>query len=193
MKVDAHPSASAENEALEWATEFFRERTDDLFKVIGVSKEVTEEHFLFAHQMSLEGYIGYIDKVLREEQNTLAVCRAAATLIERGERLSKPLGDFVAAFLRDPKKMMTARRGRKRYALADRDWTIGEAIDHIVGTWKILATRKASSTKRPSATSIVKEALEKGAGLHLSEAEVVTVWNNWRRDPASGKIIGLEE
>lgn len=102
MKADAQ--SPAEKEALQWAVEFFRDRANGLKENRRVLKVVTEEQFLLAHQESLEGYLGYIEDVLRQEQNILAVCRAAAPLIESGQPLSKPLLDFVAAFLRDPKK-----------------------------------------------------------------------------------------
>ena len=50
-----------------------------------------------------------------------------------------------------------------------------EAVDHIVDTWKFPATRN-SATKTPSAASIVKIALENGAGLHLTEAAINKIW-----------------
>src|SRR5215471_13592402 len=98
--------SSCENEALQWAVKFFRDRANDLKEDRRAVEERTEEWILFAHQMTLHGHMGYIELALSEEQNISALCRGAATLIERGESLSKPLQDFVVRFLRDPKKMM---------------------------------------------------------------------------------------
>jgi hypothetical protein len=75
------------------------------------------------------------------------------------------------------------RPGRGSGDLLSRDTTIWMVMQHIVGTWKIPATRNDATKdkgKRACAASIVREAIKKGAGLHLSEAVVARAWNKMR-------------
>jgi hypothetical protein len=71
--------------------------------------------------------------------------------------------------------------GRGPGDLSSRDTTIWMAMQHIVQTWGIPATRNdATKGKRECAASIVREALKKGAGLYLGEAAVVKAWSKTR-------------
>jgi hypothetical protein len=105
-----------------------------------------------------------------------------AALLERGDKLPKPLADFVIAFLRDPRKWLAPRRGRKASTLVVRNINIGAAVGFVAARWKFSATRnRAQKVNRHCGASIVREALAKGAGLHLSEADVVKAWNKFCR------------
>jgi hypothetical protein len=108
MKADAQ--SQVEKEALEWATDFFRDRADDLSKG---EKEWLEEHgkaWLFKQlrdgrddrlREALDVYIHNARGGYREYVRTL--CDFAARLTERGIALPAPLRDFIAEFLRNPK------------------------------------------------------------------------------------------
>ena len=56
---------------------------------------------------------------------------------------------------------------------------IAVAISEIVKLWKLPATRNnatADSNARASGASIVREAIEKGANIHLTEAAINKIW-----------------
>jgi hypothetical protein len=87
------------------------------------------------------------------------VCAAASILIAHGDPLSTSLREFLVEFLRDPDKWMKAgKRGPSGYDLKWRDMIIAGIIGGIVRGWKFPATRN-DATERPSAASIVHEAL----------------------------------
>jgi hypothetical protein len=116
--------------------------------------------------------------------------------------LPENLAHFVVEFLRNPDKprltrddsdpeylawedrlrlLITRKPGPRSGDMTSRNVTIWAAMEHIVKTWKFPATRnEATKGKRASAASIVREALKKGAGVHLSEAAVVKAWNKMR-------------
>ena len=111
---------------------------------------------------------------------TFNVCSLAAHLIERGEPLPEYLQSFIVRVLRrDPVFKPASKPGRKYGDLAHRDVFIQAAIKHVAEKWKFPATRRAMS--RPSAASIVQEALAKGAGVHLSEKAVDKIWGSHLR------------
>jgi hypothetical protein len=114
----------------------------------------------------------------------------AAALIERGDALWGPLQKYIVEFLRNP-KAPTRRSGRKASQLANRNWVIHYVIAMIVGRSEIPATRNdASKGKRASAASIVREALEKGAGLNLTEEAVNKIWAGSGSWKTGAKAIG---
>jgi hypothetical protein len=124
----------------------------------------------------------------------------AAVLMERGDPLPDGLHHFIVEFLRNPNKprwpsnvdekylsfvdevrsLIARKPGQGSSDLAPRNVTIWAAVEHIVRTWKFPATRNRATTRRASATSIVREAIEKGARLHLIEAAVVKAWRKMR-------------
>jgi hypothetical protein len=63
------------------------------------------------------------------------------------------------------------KRGRSYGDLAHRDGCICDALEHIAKTWKFKLTRNVA-TDRPSAASIAREGLEKGAGVCLTEKAI---------------------
>ena len=125
----------------------------------------------------------------------------AAALMERGDPLPDGLHHFVVEFLRNPNKprwpnkyddekylafvdevrsLIARKPGQGSNDLNPRNTCIWAAIEHIVRTWKFPATRNRATTRSASATSIVREAIEKGARLHLTEDAVVKVWRKMR-------------
>jgi hypothetical protein len=102
----------------------------------------------------------------------------AAALIERGETLRGPLQEFIVEFLRNPKE---PRRGAGRRASSDltsRNMWIRYLITTILFRSKFPATRNEATKARPSAASIVRDALKTGAGIHLTEAAINKIWND---------------
>src|SRR5262249_3913791 len=65
-----------------------------------------------------------------------------------------------------------------------RDWQITHAIESIRYKWGFQATRNPAS-QSPSAASIVRDALEKGANQNLTEGAVNKVWNEKGKDYAA--------
>jgi hypothetical protein len=141
------------------------------------------------------------------QEDSQYVREIAAALMERGDPLPERLRYFVEAFLRNPNKpnlsatyiashdrayiawldglraYIARRPGRGSSDLVSRNIGIWAAMEHIVKTWKFPATRNEATKdkgKRASAASIVREAIKKGAGVHLSEAAVVKAWNKMR-------------
>jgi hypothetical protein len=141
----------------------------------------------------------------------------AAALMERGDPLPDVVLGFIVEFLRNPDKpkwptyMLEAARDARGESFIDevrsrlarkpgkhssnfvtRNIFIWAAIEHIVKTWKFAATRNEATKGRASAASIVREAIKQGAGIHLSEASVVKVWNKMRL-PGEQALVLLEE
>jgi hypothetical protein len=81
----------------------------------------------------------------------------------------------------DQIRSINARKpGRSRGDLLPRDVSIWIVMKYIIQTWKFPATRNEATKdkgKHACAASIVREAIKRGAGLHLSEAAIVKVWN----------------
>jgi hypothetical protein len=186
MKADAKPSAEAD--ALQWAIVFFSviraELTPDGSKSVAYDAEtIVYMHDEWGKEESNDvDYRAYLARLFRVsitpegDPAVFELCALAATLIERGEPLSGPLKTFIVKFLRrDPIFVAAKKPGPKGGHLAHRDVCIGEAIEYLAKTWKFPATRNVA-TDRPCAASIVREALEKGAGVHLTEAAVNKIW-----------------
>jgi hypothetical protein len=87
------------------------------------------------------------------------------------------------ARLEEIRSIIARKPGPSSVEHMSRNRAIWIAMEYIVKTWKFPATRNEATKdkgKRACAASIVREAIKKGAGLHLSEAAVVKVWNNMR-------------
>ena len=172
--------------ALKWAIEFFRGLGDELTRV--GSRQVAYDTETFVRMYDewrpenpeeYEAYTARLFRVAETNEGDAAIfelCFIAAELIERGEPLPDHLKVFIVNVLRrDPIFDAAMKPGPKRTDLAHRDVCIAEAVEHIVKTWNFSATRN-NATETPSATSIVKVALERGAGLHLTEAAINKIW-----------------
>jgi hypothetical protein len=109
--------------------------------------------------------------------------RFAATLIGRGDPLPQEVRGYVVEFLRDPtSKISKGKPGRDEMALDVRNSAIIIAMQRIRRTLGIPPTRnqqpgRTQVKRKPSAASIVREALADGAGLHLTEAAINAIWN----------------
>src|SRR5262245_40367557 len=124
MTTRAPPTA--EKEALEWATDFFRRCKSDLGGT--ESKRLGRER---VWQMLLSAWDNsdkQAEKIVRATQGGARLREFIASLMERGEKLPKPLRDFVIAFLRDPQNFLKKQRGRKPVDLIWRDLNIAAAV-----------------------------------------------------------------
>jgi hypothetical protein len=180
-----------ENDALEWATDFFRNCRLDMTPdgTRRASIELGVNTLLFAYDFEVQNRPKDLDsataRLVNKASGNEVLPRFAAALIERGDKLPPALKDFVVAFLRDPSKWQMRKRGRWKGALTVRDSNIGAAVGFVAAKWKFSATRnREQKISRACAASIVREAIANGAGLHLSEADVVKAWNRFRRQMA---------
>lgn len=188
MKTEALSPDDREKEALHWATNFChdlrfeltpegsRDVAYDAQDLIGMyddrhkDQKFFDDHMARYFRVALSGE-GYADVAI------FNLCSLAAALIERGEPLPKYLRNFTVKFLlRDPIFETTGKPGRTHGDLLHRDICISEAIEHIVKTWEFQPTRNEATTT-PSAASIVRNALEKGAEVHLSEKAINNIWS----------------
>jgi hypothetical protein len=186
MRAPEPSRPTAEEEAFQWASDFFHEDRFELTPegsraAMYDAEELIElyderhkdlklfnEEFARLHRIALSGE-GPFAVVL--------LCSLAATLIERGEPLPVRLRLFTARFLRqDPIFEQTGKPGPKRGDLIPRDIIISEAIQQIVKTWGLPATRN-EATDAASAASIVRDALAKGADVYLSEKAINKIWS----------------
>jgi hypothetical protein len=110
-----------------------------------------------------------------------ALRAVAADLIERGERLSGALQKHVVELLRTPlppSSVATYRKGQHA-----RNLTIGFTIESICEATDLPATRnRQQRSDRPSACSIVAEALAEGKTGCISEAAVEKIWEKFKKD-----------
>jgi hypothetical protein len=180
-----------EQEALEWATEFFRNNyakrlTKDNSKRVGeiMSVDILVHEYLSGpesadHKVVPESGDKLVDRLTRSHSKRDLLPMVAAALIEDGHQLQGALRDFVVEFLREPNKWLARRPGRKSRDLAIRDATIGAAVFYVCATWGFLPTRNRETTSRACGASIAKEALAKGAGVHLGEENVIKAWRGF--------------
>jgi hypothetical protein len=178
MKKDVRPAADREREALQWATIYFRKCAADL-KPDGSQRKFNELNKQLQMDLvdrgpeNLHGELtAYMDDLRRGKDCGLDLFGLAATLIERGDPLPVPLRAYVADFLRNPKKKMNRRRGRKASALEWRNSLILDALYQIVIRWNLRATRNPGTTERASAASIVQQAMVEGANYDLREGDI---------------------
>lgn len=188
MKADAQ--SSAEKEALELAIEWLRllreHLTPEGSKAIPYRADILISAYDKRHEYPerfRDLIVGTLVKAHRDadDADIFNLCSLAAELIERGEPLPGYLRDFIVKFLRrDPIFKPSSKRGRKRGDLASRDVFIDAVIAHIVKTWRFAATRNEAAG-RPSAASIVREGLEKGADIRLTEKAINKIWHSYRK------------
>jgi hypothetical protein len=105
----------------------------------------------------------------------------AADLIERGERLSGALQKLVVELLRTPlppSSIATYRKGQHSLNLI-----IWFTIENICEATNLPATRnRQQRSDKPSACSIVAEALAEGKTGCISEAAVEKIWEKFNKD-----------
>jgi hypothetical protein len=171
-----------------WAIDHFR-RNEHQFKPGGsgwleVEQLVKELRlgFLYPHLedgLTLDEWAARRVKWAHEgnEWAELILLELAAALIEHGKPIPESMRPFTAKHLRDRNERQPRRRGRKPSDLTFRDFTIATAIGMIALQWKLRPTRNEASS-RPSAASIVKDALARGANLHLTEPAINKIWSS---------------
>ena len=111
---------------------------------------------------------------------------AAAELMERGVKLHPSLQEFVIEFLRNPKPWLKKghSRGINQHDFYDRDVAIMCVTFLIHRQWGFPATRHPRDIgKRPSAASIVRDALAKAANIHKSEATINAIYDEYKPGP----------
>jgi hypothetical protein len=180
----------AERQALQWAIQFFRDRAGEL-KLKGSKRRLEEPemtvlllaaHYVYDYTPEERSkiYLELVDGARNRPERMQNLVQFAATLIERGEPLPKELRGPVAELLRNPPRLKS-KPGPGRWDLAGRDILIFRAIFHVSETWKFELRRNQVPgrriERRPCAASIVRDALEVGVGLALSEAAVNTILN----------------
>ena len=180
---------------LKWAVEFFRDLADELTpegsgRMAYDAETLVDmyDNWRLEDPKAFDAHMACLFRVSLTNEGDAAIfelCALAAELIERGEPLPKHLKVFIVKFLRrDPIFDIARKRGPRYGDLAHRDVCIIEAMQYIVKTWGFSATRNSASrdgAKHPSAASITREALEKGAKLHLTEAAVNKIWQAFGR------------
>jgi len=180
----------AERQALQWAIQFFRDCAGEL-KPEGSKRHLEKSTITdvllavyYVHDYTPEErskiYLELVELARHRPERMQNLVQFAATVIERGEPLPKELRGPVAELLRNPPRLKS-KPGPGRWDLARRDVLIFRAIGHVRETWKFELRRNQVPGRRvkqrPSAASIVRDALEVGAGLSLSEAAVNTILN----------------
>jgi hypothetical protein len=182
MKADVKPD-SREKEAREWAIDFFRKVAGQLKR--DVSKRSFDQQFAsslvelyglpesgFDDQLAL-----YIEATREEPRASVVLCEFAASLMERGDHLPSQLQRFVVEFLRNPRTGTKRKRGPDTFALVHRNFLISFAIFKIAKEWGLSPTRN-DATERPSAVSTVRDAMERGGGIPLTEKAVNDIWGS---------------
>ena len=89
-------------------------------------------------------------------------------------------------FLRNPTPWLKKGRGRgnNAYDLADRNVMIFCVTYLIHHQWGFPATRHARDIgKRPSAASIVRDALAKAVNVNKTEATINAIWEEYKPGP----------
>jgi hypothetical protein len=182
-------SSENQNIALEWAIGFFRFHRDEMKRENGERVSLGTV---------LNGGINVWDAVARLNPDKLdayaqdvidgmvanglgyLVPHLAARLTERGDQVPKPIRDFICSFLRDPAKWQSRDRGPPKIINVRRDILIGAAV-MTIAQWNGIAPTRNRAAKGSSASSIVKEALDKTAKLNVTEATVERCWDDFRR------------
>jgi hypothetical protein len=195
MKADAQ--SLVEKKALEWAVGHFKRSRNSLKRGANKRRSNAEmECMVFMYDKWGHEDPEWQDRDLadlvtaagKDERTFVFLREYIAELIERGKPLCGPLRDFTAKFLRNPYMKVKRCPGPDRLDWAWRDFLIERAIRHIAETWKFAATRHSRDLgKRPSAASIVQEALAKGANFHITEAAINKIW---RRESLGKTPVG---
>jgi hypothetical protein len=183
MRALEPPRPVAEQEALQWATEFFRELgsemtpegsafmaydPDTLIEMYDSRKEDQREF-----DVHLAGVLGLsLTSGIHGDAARCEIADLVAELIERGDPLPNPVKTWVVKFLRRDDIFYPPKKpGPDATVLAHRNVCICEAAEHIAKTWNFDVTRNVA-TDRASAASIVREGLREGAGVNLTEKAI---------------------
>jgi hypothetical protein len=193
MKTDVQSPADREKEALQWATEFFREYSKPGSES-AASEDYITNHLLALHYGATPGLtinappeqreasileICQGAQATRDKTLIRGLCRFAGNLLIRGEQLSGPICLFAADFLANPDQWKPSRS--KSHGQLYRNLLIRIAVQTICDRWKFDETRYEGA-EHQSAASIVREALEKGAGIKLTEKAINKVLGIWSRE-----------
>jgi hypothetical protein len=149
MKADAQ--SSTEQEALQWAVEFF------------------DRHSAYLHASQ---------NAIMEEFERRAR-QYLANKLKQGEPLDSVEGGMAADYLRPPNNRRPGpiRPGPKRGDKNSRDLAIARAVMGIVKKYGLAPTRNVS-TECASAASIVRKALQRSADIKLKEAAINKIWQS---------------
>jgi hypothetical protein len=195
MKADARPSR--EKEALEFAANFFRDYNHE-FSAEGnwlARKEALAKETPNEQEKAIRG-LGGLALFKGDIRAIEMLCDLAARYIEEKRRMPKSLRIFTCLFLRHPfttfrsegEKLVPGEKikskpGPHPQDRSNRNQAICVVIEAIRYHWGFDATRSPASkgsAKHVSAASIVRDALEQGVNINLTEAAVNKIWNDWR-------------
>jgi hypothetical protein len=195
-----------QNIALEWAISFFRFHAEEMKRENGA--RVSLRGVLNSVMSRWDSLVkvnpdkvdviakSFIDNVIAEGHGYF-LPHFAARLTERGDQVPAPVRDFICSFLRDPKKWESRDRGPPKIINNRRNILIGVAV-MTIAQWSGIAPTRNRAAKASSASSIVKEALDKTAKLNITESTVERCWDEFRRsidalheiDPGGAFYIG---
>jgi hypothetical protein len=195
MKADARPTA--EKKALEFATRFFSREEATFSSTEGnwlKSKEILAKQSPDEQEKSIRvlGKLALIDGDIRAID---MLCDLAARHLAEKKQMPESLRIFACLFLQHPftkwrddgvrlvpGEKIKSKPGPHPRNRSNRNHAICAAIEIIMYECGFDATRNPGSkdlAKRASAASIVRDGLEKGAKIHLTEAAVNKIWNDW--------------
>ena len=198
MKKDVKRSSdSREKEALEWATQRLRNEARE-FRLKGnggketynkLLSETLDDCLSFIWPSAVRNYPEQKEEKEEDIRSNLekwadidarAMRNFVAERVERGDELPPSMRKFVADLLRDPRQIAKpAKRGRKACDLLWRDHVIMTYMQSIVeGIPATRHPRYFEKSGHVSAASIIKEALETGAKVHLSEKRINNLWDS---------------
>jgi hypothetical protein len=201
---------TAEKEALEYATEVFRlgySVASRLTRANLVAFDMIECLPPNDRDAAIDTQVSRA--LFRGDADAVEVLRVlSARRISTGVDLSAPLRLFVEYFLLEPHTKwrvdgegnmvrvgkIKSKPGPAQGINTGRDYMIWMAIAGIVLRWGLPATRNPASreaARRASAASIVRDALEKGANIHMGEDAVNKIWGNFHttRGQDSAEIV----
>ena len=185
----------AERKALLWATDYFRDyKPRDKKQEKQAAEEwrslVIRRYDACRGDQALAGLVsalagtGGIRALEREDAQERGIRQLrtyVASKLEQGNHLPKPLADFAAVFLREPRDF-TKASGRKRDPDKLRlDMLMVAAVFYIEGAWGLKPTRNIATRDmgtRTCAASIVKVALKTGAGIRVTESRIAAAWRD---------------
>jgi hypothetical protein len=193
MKADAR--SPAEQEALKWATRFLKSAANDLTVeggkaawVRGIAKLPPDSQEELISEFTVAALVHgdlYAFEILGE---------LAAERIAEGKPLSGALHAFTVLFLRHPfsrwrifegsvtAEKIKSKPGPRQLELSHRNNVIIQMIKLIRVEWGLPPTRNTASrdtAAHASGASIVRDALEKGANVNLTEAAVNKIWQKY--------------
>jgi hypothetical protein len=209
--MKTRPSREAEKEAIEWlVAKFFsdsgfvkylkQERGfGALAELCGAEVVLQNEPDKFEEFISERITAARRHKRRRDDPEgwARALREFAGGKIKQGELLPEALRRFVVEFLLDPNafgahsaiEFCDSQKAATRIDRKFRDVTIRALINDVRTRWKFPATRSAAS-EHVSAAKIVRDALDKGANLTLTEAAINKIWQAHPLSVAEAVHIG---